>query len=70
MFGLGLKDEARNHLGLCWVRQINACGAPADLAQDAVMGDRLPHGLRRSSHWRECYGWAWLGVNYYCTRRH
>jgi hypothetical protein len=26
MFGLGLKDEAPNHLGSWRVRQINACG--------------------------------------------
>jgi hypothetical protein len=28
----------------------------ADLAEDAVMGNRLPHGLGRSGHCRECYG--------------
>jgi hypothetical protein len=26
----------------------------ADLADDAVMGNRLPHRLGRSGHWREC----------------
>src|ERR1700746_3016453 len=32
--------------------------APTDLAQDAVMGDGLTHGIGRSSHWREWYGEA------------
>jgi hypothetical protein len=28
----------------------------ADPAEDAVMGNRLPHGLGVRSHLRECYG--------------
>jgi hypothetical protein len=36
---------------------------PADLSKDAVMGNGLPYGLRRSSHLRECYGEAGWGVN-------
>ena len=28
----------------------------ADFAQDAVMGNRLPHGLGRRSHWPEMVG--------------
>ena len=30
--------------------------AAADSAEDAVMGNRLPHGLGGRGHWRECYG--------------
>jgi hypothetical protein len=26
-----------------------------DLAEEAVMGNHLPHGLRRSGHWHEWY---------------
>jgi hypothetical protein len=33
----------------------------ADLAENAVMGHRLPHGLGRSGHWRQWYGEAWMG---------
>jgi hypothetical protein len=52
-------------------RLVNHTHAPAsDLAQDAVMGDCLPHGLRRSSHRRECYGEAWLGSISACHRAH
>jgi hypothetical protein len=31
----------------------HAHASAADLADDAVMGNRLPHGLGRSGHWRE-----------------
>ena len=37
----------------------HAHAAPADPAEDAVMGDCLPHGLGGRGHWRECYGEAW-----------
>jgi len=38
-------------------RLIHHTHAPAaDLAQDAVMRDRLPYRLGGSSHWRKCYG--------------
>ena len=35
----------------------------ADLAENAVMGNRLPHGLGGRCHRGKCYGEAWLGVN-------
>ena len=39
------------------LRLIHHSHAPAaDLTEDAVMGDRLPHGLGWRGHWRECYG--------------
>jgi hypothetical protein len=42
-------------------RFIHHTHAPAaDLAEEAVVGDG-PHGLGRSSHWRECYGEAGRG---------
>ena len=42
-------------------RLINNAHAPTpDLAEDAVMGNCLPHELGRSSHWREWYGEAGL----------
>jgi len=38
-------------------RLIHHAHAPAaDLAEDTVMGNRLPHGFGRSGHWEECYG--------------
>ena len=38
-------------------RLIHHTHAPtSDPAEDAVVGDRLTHGLGRSSHWREWYG--------------
>jgi hypothetical protein len=50
-------------------RLVNHTHAPApDLAQDAVMGDRFAYRLRRSSHWQEWYGEAWLGVNLSLSR--
>ena len=30
----------------------------ADLAQDAVMGNRLTYGLGRDTHWVDMLGWA------------
>ena len=45
-------------------RLINHPHSPAaNFAQNAVMGEGFPHGLGRSSHWRECYGEAGRGVN-------
>jgi hypothetical protein len=32
----------------------NAHATAADLAEDAVMGNRLPYGLGGRGHWREC----------------
>ncbi len=38
-------------------RLIHQTHAPtADLAEDAVMGNRLPHGLGRSGHWVDMLG--------------
>ena len=41
----------------------NAHAPAADLAEDTVMGNRLPHGMGGSSHWRKWYGEAGRGVN-------
>src|SRR6266436_6802528 len=35
--------------------------ATPNLAEYAVMGNRLPNGLGGRRHWRECYGEAWGG---------
>ena len=32
----------------------DAHATAADLAEDAVMGNCLPHGLKGRRHWREC----------------
>ena len=46
-------------------RLIHDAHSPAaDLAEDAVMGNRLPHGLGRSGHWLDMLGGGWQGVNY------
>src|SRR5208282_2444927 len=37
--------------------------APADFAEDAVMGNRLPHGLGRRGHLGGMLRGAWRGVN-------
>jgi len=38
-------------------RIVDHTHAPAaDPAEDAVMGNRLPHGLGGRGHWREWYG--------------
>jgi CheY-like chemotaxis protein len=37
--------------------------ATADLAEDAVVGNRLTDGLGERVHRRECYGGAWRRVN-------
>jgi hypothetical protein len=34
----------------------HAHASAADPAEDAVMGNRLPHGLGRRGHWLEWYG--------------
>src|SRR5216684_2013743 len=41
----------------------HAHAAAAELAEDVVMGNLLPHGLGRRGHWRECYGEARRRVN-------
>ena len=41
----------------------HAHATATDLAEDAVMGNRLPDGLGGRRHWRECYGGDWRGVN-------
>src|SRR5438552_9506557 len=41
----------------------HAHSPPTDPAEDAVVGDRLPHGLGRGGHWRQWYGQAGRGSN-------
>jgi len=39
----------------------HAHATTANLAQYAVMRNRLPNGLKRRRHWRECYVGVWRG---------
>ncbi|HXW90498.1 MAG TPA: hypothetical protein VEK33_08120 [Terriglobales bacterium] len=55
IIGKGLQSEVTTQLQV--FRLVHHAHAPAaDPAEDAVMGNRLPHGWWGCSHLRECVG--------------